>query len=139
MGKKRIEIPESELRELYSVRHLSMSEIVKQFGCSKSTILLRIHSNGIPLRSPSERRALFDISESDLFELYIVQQLSIRQVAARYGCSYDAIRDRLLATGIPPRSFSQAQLVYAKIYDELRVFKVICRRKRIFWGSGRVT
>lgn len=52
MGRKRIEIPERRLRELYWDEEKTASEIATMYGCAPATVLSRMGDHNIPRRAP---------------------------------------------------------------------------------------
>jgi hypothetical protein len=125
MAKKRLEIPEAVLRELYLEQRLTMSQIGKQFGYSTEIIRRRLCAYDIPSRSSSEAALLqsgFDIPEPELRVLYLNEKLSTYEIARRFNCSAATIRKRLHIFGIPLRSRFEGALAHVGTLERLKDF-----------------
>jgi len=125
MNKKRIEISEITLRDLYLTQKLTMSQIAKLFGCNTEIIRRRLRAHGIPSRSSSEAALLqrgVQLSENELYALYVEQQLSTHEIAKRYNCSAATVRQRLRSFDIPVRSRLEAALASVGALDRLKDF-----------------
>ena len=116
-----VNISDQQLRELYVKKRLSAADIARKFGCTDTTIYRRLDAAGIPRRSTSEAQALawvhgkctpkprtIPLTDKQLREMYIDEQMSISDIARRVGCSPMTVSQRLRAAGIPTRALSQA-------------------------------
>jgi transcriptional regulator with XRE-family HTH domain len=111
MGRKKIVIPEQELRELYGIRGQSATEVAAMYRCSSQTVINRLRELGLPVRDKREAGLLkkgVRIPCSELRDLYERQGLSSIEIARRYGCSDVVVRKKLAQCGIPIRTSSEA-------------------------------
>lgn len=86
---------------------LRVQRIVKKFGVSVDTIQERILDIN---KVPRFRRVMF--SESDynmLFEMFVIEEKNISELAIELGCSKKGIRNGLIRCNIPLRSQSESQ------------------------------
>lgn len=108
---KKLEIPEDELRDLYIEKEMSSNDIADEYGCSKRTILKRLREYNIPRRSSGpERRD--DITKEKLEKLYLVEELSTRDIAEKLDTGRSTIYSRLKKFDIPTRDISESHIKY---------------------------
>lgn len=136
-----VQIRDEQLRELYVKKRLSAEDIAQQVGCTSTTIYRHLDAAGVPRRSISEAGELawlhgkctpkprtIPLTDVQLREMYIAEQMSINDIAQRADCSLMAVHQRLRAAGIPTRALSQAQ--------RLRVLQgkrqVVCANRGFF-------
>lgn len=86
-------------------------EIAKYYRCSQSAIWKLLHKYNILLRRPGN---YFDISYSDLKELYINKKLSSRKIAKIYNCAYSTIDRKIRNNSFEIRNRAQAHMIYPR-------------------------
>lgn len=91
----------AELQRLYHDERLGVAAIARLYGTSPATISNWLRRCGIPARSG--RFIARDIPRDQLYQLYTVEQLPIRQIADLFGVSIGTINNRRRAYGIPGR------------------------------------
>jgi hypothetical protein len=103
MKKKRVLSTElcAELRLLYEDHELGIVAIGARLGCSGSTVANWLRECGITLRSGQFKRRA--VSGHLLRQLYSVERLPIREIAARLGISVSGVNSWRRALGIPTR------------------------------------
>jgi transposase-like protein len=99
---RRAELGSGEIVRLYTHGGHTAAEIAQRLGCSPSLVYARLDLASVPRRSQAPRRRVRP-DNRELAELYTQQRLSLRHVAHRYGVSPQAVRDWLVAAGIPRR------------------------------------
>jgi transposase len=98
-SKRRNDISDDQVRELYVTKQLSAPDIARRLGRGTSTVY---HDQlGIPRRHDGHGTARPDRSE--LHQLYIDEGLSLRQIAARYDVTPPAVAGWLRHSDIPVR------------------------------------
>jgi len=102
---------QDRLRDLYLGRGLSTRQIAKEVEMDRHTITHLLHEAGVEVRPRGAGRArptrrIHDPSDLPclLYELYICQRLTSKQVGARLRMSERTVRDRLHEFGIPVRT-----------------------------------
>lgn len=75
------------------------TDIAKELGVSKKTILTRLREQGINRR----KQSTYDISKEVLIDLYITQKQSTRDISKIFGCSNNHILKTLRKYEIPIR------------------------------------
>lgn len=110
-GRPAASLIQDRIRDLYAVRGLSIRQIAKETKMDRHTIARLLHEANIEVRPRGAGRArptrrLPDPSDLPclLYELYICQRLTSRQVGTRLGMSERTIRDRLRELGIQVRT-----------------------------------
>jgi transposase len=88
-SKRRDDVSDDELRELYVTERLSAPDIAGRIGCGTTTVYHRLEELGIPRRSYSPAQVRPDRSE--LNRLYIEEGLSLRQIAAKFDVTAPAV------------------------------------------------
>jgi predicted DNA-binding protein YlxM (UPF0122 family) len=107
MGRpKSIAIDSETLRKLYVDENLSLAEIAAQVGGSAETIRHRLVENGIPAH-PAQRRFAVAIPEEELRQLYTVEKLGLKELAKRFGATYNGVRNAILRAGVAPNKRGQ--------------------------------
>lgn len=91
-----------ELRRLYVDEGLGVVAIGARLGCSPPTVSNWLRRCGIPAR-PS-RFQTREVPRERLEQLYSVEGLPLRAIAARLGVSVGTVNNRIRAYGIPRRS-----------------------------------
>jgi intein-encoded DNA endonuclease-like protein len=109
----KIEIPKEELEELYLRQRLSCRKIGKLFGLRHETVKQLLDKNNIHIRSRSEEGKLIQhpikyvIPKENLEELYWKKQLSLYQIAGRFGCSPSCIFGKMKKYNIHLRTLEE--------------------------------
>src|SRR5205823_4683304 len=93
------EIAADELARLYRDEQLSLSEVARRMGWSRSAIYSRLVALGIARRTPWARNEV-GIDMAELTRLYLGQGLSMTVVAERCACSVATIWRKLTAAGV---------------------------------------
>ena len=110
---------DDEWLELYIEKGLSISAIAAMYNVSHSTVRTHLHRNGIKLRSISDAERLWhnkqplseDVFNYDImYNLYVVERLTLNAIGKRYACTARSVRDRLVALGIPIRTQSEVKV-----------------------------
>jgi transposase len=101
-SKRRDDISDDRLRELYVGDQLSAPDIAQQFGCATTTVYHRLDQLGIPRRPKGCSAARPD--KSELARLYIEQGLSLREIASRRGVTAPAVAGWLRHYNISARA-----------------------------------
>lgn len=108
---------DAEICEMYE-SGMSSPEIAKYFNTSWTTILAHLEHCGVKRRTLTEAQWNYngksfpdDLKSYDIvYDLYIVQKLSKKDLAEKYNCDPDVI-DRILKNfGIPIRNNSEAKI-----------------------------
>ncbi|MFB6192858.1 MAG: hypothetical protein ABEK00_01270, partial [Candidatus Nanohaloarchaea archaeon] len=110
---KKLEIPEDELREFYIKEEMSSNEIAEKYGCSKRTILKRLREYDIPRRSSGPKRR-DDITKEKLEKLYVVEELSTRDIAEKLDTGRSTVYSKLKKFDIPTRDISESHIKYER-------------------------
>jgi transposase len=74
-----------ELRRLYEVEGLSMSQIGKRFGVSRQRVHQRLHEAGVQGR-PNTSRPMF-LDRDILYQLFVIRELTREEVGKHIGVS----------------------------------------------------
>ncbi len=119
---RRIELPKSQLEDLYLHQQMSGPEIAEVFGCSTAVVYQSLECYQIPRRNRQEAAALSraklsvrkDIDEATLRELYYGRQMSEVEAAKALGCSPSTVRRRMEELGIEKRSPSETRKLAAQ-------------------------
>lgn len=101
-SKRREDIADTELRDLYVAEQLSAPDIARLLDCGTSTVYHRLDRLGIPRRQDGHSPVRPDRSE--LNQLYIEEGLSLRQIAARLDVTPPAVAGWLRHYGILARA-----------------------------------
>lgn len=101
-GRRRWDISEDLLRQLYYEEGLSQVKIAKRIGCDERVIRNRMREFGMEPKSPADYKWL-DIPEALVRKLYCQDGLSLAQAAKQLGCSQTVILRRLQEYGIDRR------------------------------------
>lgn len=91
----------AELQRLYLEERLGVADVARLYGTSPATISNWLRRCGIPARQG--RFIAREIPAEHLYQLYVVEQLPIRQIADMFGVSIGTINNRRRAYGIPGR------------------------------------
>ena len=93
---------DDEIRRLYADGHTA-AEVAARLGCSTSTIYYRLARAGVP-RRPLGPPSRTHPGNAILHRLYVGEDQSLRQIAARYSVSRQTIRGWLRAAPIQRRT-----------------------------------
>lgn len=99
---------EETLRRLYWGEEMSMRDMAKRLGCSKTTIRDWMGRCGIESRPRSEDQ-YSGLDEQTLKHLYYSDEKSAAEIANQFGCSESTVLDRMERCGVERRSQSEAQ------------------------------
>ena len=99
---RKIHIPKKELDYYYNDLGWTQPRIAAHYGCSVGTISNLMRAYGLPTRT-SQDYTRIDLPCAELRELYVGQQLTSEQIAARKGCAPSTVRKHLRDCGIPLR------------------------------------
>ncbi len=99
----KIEINKDKLEFLYINKGLSISQIAKQFGLSKTPIHRILHEYKIPVRSSREASIKVRATKRQLKDWYLKDKLSMFQIADKLRCTHSAIVYKLRKFGIKSR------------------------------------
>jgi predicted DNA-binding protein YlxM (UPF0122 family) len=102
-------IDNTQIIEMYTVKHLSPGSIAKLVGCDRDTIYRNLVKIGIQIRNHAEAAKYRDSKYewSDLRKLYIDDELSSPQIADIKGCDQQLVRYQCKRQGIPLRTISE--------------------------------
>ena len=124
------------LKRAYLRNRLPISQIARKLGVSGKVVHNRLREYGIPIRSVSEAKTQFHLTQKELEELYFRKQWSMFQIADFYGCSHGIIVHRFKKFGLrsrgqlgltPPISISKKELKRL-YYNENFSLKQIAKR-----------
>lgn len=79
---------------------LSSIQIAERLGTSKSFVLRRLDEVGLDKR---KQNTYDDITKDALHDMYIIQKMSVRAIAKRFGCGKTLVNKRLKIYDIPLR------------------------------------
>ncbi len=99
----KVKINKDKLDFLYINKKLSISQIAKKFGLSKTPIHRILHKYKIPVRSSKKASVKVPVSENKLRIWYLKDKISMFQIADRLGCTHSAIVYKLRKFGIKSR------------------------------------
>ncbi len=108
---KKLNIPKNELKRYYIEKEMSSDEIAETYNCSKRTILKRLREYKIPRRSSGPKRR-DDITKEKLEKLYLVEELSTRDIAEKLDTGRSTVYRKLKKFDIPTRDISEAHIKY---------------------------
>ncbi len=96
------EIIEKEICKLYSVEHKSTYWLAKQYNCAKTTISDILFRNKIQIRKKkyTPRYLFTEQQEIEICNLYQTNEYSRTDLAKKFSCSKNTIRDILLRRGV---------------------------------------
>lgn len=116
MGRRKYNITKAFLVKEYSKNEKTPTEIGKQVGYSRSTILKRLRQYNIHIRSRSESLKIKYnfITKKFLLREYSRKKKPPYQIGQELGCSYRPVVDRLIKFGIPIRNPSEASKFIGK-------------------------
>lgn len=98
----RTDIDDEDIRRLYTSEGQTAAEIAAHLGCPTTTVYNRLQRLGVP-RRPALPRQRARPTDDELRRLYEDEGLSLRQLARRFSVSAQAVRNWLVAAGIPRR------------------------------------
>lgn len=87
----KVEVNKDRLEFLYINKELSISQIAKKFGLSKTPIHRMLHEYKIPVRSSKEASIKVPATKKQLKDWYLKDKLSMFQIADKLGCTHSAI------------------------------------------------
>jgi len=99
--RRKSNIPKEELKKIYYEKKLSIADISNYFTCSKNAISYWLRKYSLKLRTSSESMALFNnkskikIDKDELYTLFILNKLTLFQIAKIYNCEIHTIIRRL--------------------------------------------
>ncbi len=111
---KIFKIDKKQLYKDYVINKKSACKIAKNQKCSNSTIYRMLKKFGIKIRSNSESHKELEFNYNDLYEKYVKNKISIKQIARTYNCSFETIRDNLHNFNIPVRSKAEGTRIFTK-------------------------
>lgn len=122
-GHYRVVINENELRYRYLDLQQSTPDIAKEYGCSDVTIIKRLRLYNISVRNTKEAHNIKpylnkftnDIDQNELYDLYITKGLSLNDIAKRYKCSCNCVRNNLMRCSILIRSRAEGNNMPVKL------------------------
>lgn len=87
MKRKYSEDDKNRMIELYN-SGMSQKQVSEVMGCSKSCVEKTMHQYNIPQRNKRHYSRMFDDkTEDDIINDYYINNLSIREIAKKYGCT----------------------------------------------------
>ena len=95
-----------KLYELYIEEHLPGHKVAEKLDVCEGTVYSRLAKYGIPRRH-THKTIQYDISYKALFQLYIIEGLSVVTIKKKFGCSNSVIYNRLRRYGIPLRKIGK--------------------------------
>ncbi len=105
-----IDISESLLRRLYLEDGLTQNEIAAHVGCGVWVVQELMRKWEIETRHGSVYRRI-DLPRNELYEMYIVQRMSLEAIADYYGCGLRTVRRRIKAFEIETRHGSEYRFI----------------------------
>jgi len=102
--RKKLDIPEEELRRMYWDEEMSQAQMADALGCSWNSIQRRMAEYGIP-----NRRSPIPISQDVLQNLYLDQKKSAIEIAVMYRCGTSSIHRLMVKYNISARSSTESQ------------------------------
>jgi len=145
-------VTKTYLIQEYNRRKKSERQIANQIGCNVCTIHNRLKEYNIPRRAIHGVRLKCSITKKFLIREYSKNKKSIAQIAKELGCSYMAIRDRLIKYSILIRTPNETQkgkntgknnFNYIDGRTKVKHYCVECLKRRIYkeihyttWRSG---
>lgn len=93
---------------LYLKDKLTLIQIGNKLDIPYSTLQVKMHKYGIPLRPGGPPRPL--INYKDLKRLYLKKGLSSRKIAKIYKCAYSCIDSRIRIYGLPIKTLAAAHI-----------------------------
>lgn len=99
----KIVLNRDELKRLYAIEGLSISQIAKSFNLSKGPVHRMLHEYKITVRSSKEASIKVKVTKKQLKDWYLKDKLSMFQIADRLGCTHSAIVYKLRRFGIKSR------------------------------------
>jgi very-short-patch-repair endonuclease len=157
-GKFKLKYDWSDLRHLYIDLQYSSNDIARLKGCTVFGVCRALKRYDVPVRKRTdvtlrmrEKRIMIGkrnnaskefyakkfgydglMNQGVLVDLYVVQRLSLKQIAEKFGCGYSTVKKRLLKNGIAVRNNSQARInIVATHPDYVENQKKILTRERI--------
>lgn len=91
----------AEIRRLYEDEGWTGPEVARALACGTTTVYARLARLGVPRRPPAWRGGR--PSADELRRLYEDCHLSLRQIGQRFSVTPQAVREWLIAAGIPRR------------------------------------
>lgn len=128
-------VPADRLTELYANQQLSVAEVARQLGCSRTRVEHALDRAGIPRRAGPWRPPPFELDDAALRRLYVDEHADDEQIADRYGVPPHRVRIRRRALGIhrppstpphPPPPAPPPRAVLARLYtrDRLTLWQI---------------
>ncbi len=101
MPTRQLNLPCEELRIRYEAGQ-STTKLARRFGCSPTTITKYLRACGVTLRR--SRFLPMPIDEATLRQLYLIERLPIKAIAAYFAVSVSTIGNKRRYYHIPARS-----------------------------------
>lgn len=145
MGRKKIQIDKQQLYQLYITEQRSSKDIAKTLNVSGRLIKNRLHEFRIPVRdrikavTAGVKKKLKKIIDKDLlYDLYVNQNKSSRQIESIMNISYRTILTNLKNYDIPVKEPSKAMLGkhHSKEHKE-KVAEKLRGEKSPHWRGGK--
>lgn len=89
-----------QLSDLYHAQNLSMVEIAQQYGCHRDAVLYWLKKFNIP-RKYNWKQKRIDEKRDWLYQKYVVEKLSVRQIALLCNVNHKTVSYWLKRCGIP--------------------------------------
>lgn len=102
-GKRKIRIPEDELRELYFDKGLNTKEIGERYGCSQDPVQREMKRHGI---EPNRKKVSMD--RERVRGLYYEEEYSLADLSDELGHSEETLRSRMDEWGMERRSLYES-------------------------------
>jgi len=104
------ELSREWLYQSYVVEVRPLVSLAAESGVSSRTIGRRLHKEGIPVRGKNETKRIRGVISYDwLYQSYVVEKMTIQEMAILVGCSCWSIRDRLVKGSIGIRKTYERQ------------------------------
>lgn len=109
------ELDKTGLNKLYVEDRLSPQQIAELYSLKTSQVRYLLSKHKISMRSAAQGVRLnagkdieISLTAEQLYQLYVIEKVSITQIANRYGSIRRTIRNKLKSLGIPRRSVKEA-------------------------------
>lgn len=96
----KVRIPKEDLFELYINQKLSKKEIGKIYNCGATTIDRRLVEYNIPMRTTKNYKVSYKLNREEILNLYLIEKLSMLEIANRFNIGINGIRTFLNREGI---------------------------------------
>lgn len=110
----------------YVTKDRATYDIANEYGCKQNTIQQWLRTFGI--KKPIKRHTRRDVPEyskyENLYECYVVKEMTASQIAEKYGVSYDTIRVHLIDVGLFVPTTPHKPLTSEQQDDIVRLYTV---------------